>query len=77
MGETLEVTENDWKLVFVGEPSDFFMERFEIDGGVGFARSEGNLVEYAETRRDLAVKIGLGRKPGQKRGRKPKAAPAA
>ena len=27
---------------------------------------------YAETRRDLAVKIGLGRKPGQKRGRKPK-----
>jgi predicted transcriptional regulator len=32
--------------------------------------------EYAETRRDLAVKIGLGRKPGQKRGRRPKA-PAA
>jgi predicted transcriptional regulator len=30
--------------------------------------------EYAETRRDLAVKIGLGRKPGQKRGRRPKAA---
>lgn len=29
---------------------------------------------YAEKRRDLAVKIGLGRKPGQKRGRKPKAA---
>ncbi|WP_423140671.1 MucR family transcriptional regulator [Parablastomonas sp. CN1-191] len=28
---------------------------------------------YAEKRRDLAVKIGLGRKPGQKRGRKPKA----
>jgi predicted transcriptional regulator len=28
---------------------------------------------YAETRRDLAVKIGLGRKPGQKRGRKKKA----
>lgn len=26
--------------------------------------------EYAETRRDLAVKIGLGRKPGQKRGRR-------
>lgn len=26
--------------------------------------------DYAETRRDLAVKIGLGRKPGQKRGRK-------
>ena len=26
--------------------------------------------EYAETRRDLAKKIGLGRKPGQKRGRK-------
>ena len=25
---------------------------------------------YAETRRELAVKIGLGRKPGQKRGRK-------
>jgi predicted transcriptional regulator len=25
--------------------------------------------EYAETRRDLAMKIGLGRKPGQKRGR--------
>jgi predicted transcriptional regulator len=30
--------------------------------------------DYAETRRDLAVKIGLGRKPGQKRGRKKKAA---
>lgn len=30
--------------------------------------------EYAATRRDLAVKIGLGRKPGQKRGRKKKAA---
>lgn len=28
--------------------------------------------EYAETRRDLAVKIGLGRKPGQKRGRRKK-----
>jgi predicted transcriptional regulator len=28
---------------------------------------------YAETRRDLAKKIGLGRKPGQKRGRKKKA----
>jgi predicted transcriptional regulator len=30
--------------------------------------------DYAETRRDLAKKIGLGRKPGQKRGRKKKAA---
>ena len=29
--------------------------------------------EYAETRRDLAKKIGLGRKPGQQRGRKKKA----
>lgn len=29
---------------------------------------------YAEKRRDLAKKIGLGRKPGQKRGRKPKVA---
>ncbi|WP_394727261.1 MucR family transcriptional regulator [Altererythrobacter sp. GH1-8] len=29
---------------------------------------------YAETRRDLAKKIGLGRKPGQKRGRRKKAA---
>mgnify|MGYP000102733795 CR=1 FL=1 len=29
---------------------------------------------YAETRRTLAKKIGLGRKPGQKRGRKKKAA---
>jgi len=28
---------------------------------------------YAEKRRDLAKQIGLGRKPGQKRGRKPKA----
>lgn len=28
--------------------------------------------DYAETRRDLAVKIGLGRKPGQKRGRRRK-----
>ena len=30
--------------------------------------------DYAATRRDLAVKIGLGRKPGQKRGRNKKAA---
>lgn len=30
--------------------------------------------DYAETRRDLAVKIGLGRKPGQKRGRRKKSA---
>ncbi|WP_114520324.1 MucR family transcriptional regulator [Altererythrobacter sp. ZODW24] len=30
--------------------------------------------DYAETRRVLAKKIGLGRKPGQKRGRKKKAA---
>jgi predicted transcriptional regulator len=30
--------------------------------------------DYAEKRRDLAKKIGLGRKPGQKRGRKKKAA---
>jgi predicted transcriptional regulator len=29
---------------------------------------------YAETRRELAKKIGLGRKPGQKRGRRKKAA---
>lgn len=29
---------------------------------------------YADTRRDLAKKIGLGRKPGQKRGRKRKSA---
>jgi len=29
---------------------------------------------YAEKRRDLAKKIGLGRKPGQKRGRRKKAA---
>ncbi|MXP41144.1 MucR family transcriptional regulator [Altererythrobacter soli] len=29
--------------------------------------------DYAETRRDLAKKIGLGRKPGQKRGRQPAA----
>ncbi len=28
---------------------------------------------YADTRRDLAHKIGLGRKPGQKRGRQPAA----
>ncbi|MFM6949393.1 MAG: MucR family transcriptional regulator [Novosphingobium sp.] len=28
---------------------------------------------YAEKRRELAKQIGLGRKPGQKRGRKPKA----
>jgi predicted transcriptional regulator len=33
--------------------------------------------EYAETRRDLAVKIGLGRQPGQKRGRKKKVSPRA
>ncbi|WP_435417171.1 MucR family transcriptional regulator [Parerythrobacter aurantius] len=30
--------------------------------------------DYAETRRDLAKKIGLGRQPGQKRGRKKKTA---
>lgn len=30
--------------------------------------------DYAETRRTLAKKIGLGRKPGQKRGRKKKVA---
>jgi predicted transcriptional regulator len=30
--------------------------------------------DYAETRRDLAVKIGLGRKPGQRRGRRKKGA---
>lgn len=29
--------------------------------------------DYAEKRRELAMKIGLGRKPGQKRGRKPAA----
>jgi predicted transcriptional regulator len=29
--------------------------------------------DYAEKRRDLAKKIGLGRKPGARRGRKPKA----
>lgn len=29
--------------------------------------------DYAEKRRELAKQIGLGRKPGQKRGRKPKA----
>lgn len=29
--------------------------------------------DYAETRGDLAKKIGLGRKPGQKRGRRKKA----
>ena len=32
--------------------------------------------DYAETRRDLAKKIGLGRKPGQKRGRRKKTAAA-
>ncbi|MDD3798420.1 MAG: MucR family transcriptional regulator [Novosphingobium sp.] len=31
---------------------------------------------YAKTRRELAKKIGLGRKPGQKRGRKPRTAAA-
>ena len=30
--------------------------------------------DYAEVRRDLALKIGLGRKPGQRRGRRKKAA---
>ncbi len=30
--------------------------------------------DYAETRRDLAKKIGLGRQPGQKRGRRKKVA---
>ena len=33
--------------------------------------------EYAEKRHKLAKDIGLGRKPGQKRGRRPKAAAAA
>lgn len=33
--------------------------------------------DYADKRRDLAMKIGLGRKPGQKRGRRKAAAPKA
>ena len=33
--------------------------------------------DYAEKRRELAKSIGLGRKPGQARGRRKKAAPAA
>ena len=33
--------------------------------------------DYAEKRRELAKSIGLGRKPGQQRGRRKKAAPAA
>ena len=32
--------------------------------------------DYADTRRELAKKIGLGRKPGQRRGRRKKAATA-
>lgn len=48
---------------------DEYRARWELPGDYPMVAPD-----YAETRRDLAVKIGLGRQPGQKRGRKKKTA---
>ena len=50
-----------------GMTPDEYRERWNLSGDYPMVASD-----YAETRRDLAKKIGLGRKPGQKRGRKKK-----
>lgn len=44
-----------------------YRERWNLSGDYPMVAPD-----YAETRRDLAKKIGLGRKPGQKRGRRKK-----
>ncbi len=48
-----------------GMTPDEYRQRWELPSDYPMVAPE-----YAETRRDLAKKIGLGRKPGQKRGRK-------
>jgi predicted transcriptional regulator len=47
---------------------DEYRARWELNGDYPLVAPA-----YAETRRDLAKQIGLGRKPGQKRGRRKKA----
>lgn len=49
-------------------PADY-RQRWDLPGDYPMVAPD-----YAETRRDLAKKIGLGRKPGQKRGRRKKVA---
>ena len=44
---------------------DEYRQRWDLPGDYPMVAPD-----YADTRRDLAKKIGLGRKPGQKRGRK-------
>ena len=51
-----------------GMTPDDYRRRWELGPDYPFVAPA-----YAETRRDLAKKIGLGRKPGQRRGRKKKA----
>ena len=50
-----------------GMSPDEYRARWELSGDYPLVAPN-----YAETRRDLAKKIGLGRKPGQKRGRRKK-----
>ncbi|MGN3973650.1 MucR family transcriptional regulator [Tsuneonella sp. SYSU-LHT278] len=50
-----------------GMTPDEYRERWNLPGDYPMVASD-----YAETRRDLAKKIGLGRKPGQARGRRKK-----
>ena len=47
-----------------GMTPDEYRQRWDLSADYPMVASE-----YAEKRRDLAVQIGLGRKPGQKRGR--------
>ena len=51
-----------------GLTTDEYRERWNL--GADYPMVASN---YAERRRELAVKIGLGRKPGQRRGRRKKA----
>ncbi|WP_126177137.1 MucR family transcriptional regulator [Tsuneonella rigui] len=51
-----------------GMTPDEYRQRWGLAGDYPMVAAD-----YAETRRDLAVKIGLGRKPGQKRDRRKKA----
>ena len=48
-----------------GMTPDEYRQRWDLPGDYPMVAPD-----YADTRRDLAKKIGLGRKPGQKRGRK-------
>ena len=52
-----------------GMTPDDYRQRWELPSDYPMVAPE-----YADTRRDLAKKIGLGRNPGQKRGRRKKAA---